>query len=278
MMGKKKIRSAMQNGKGVRAGRGLDRNQLIGSVAGTLHLLEIFAEADRELPLGAFVEWSGRPKASVHRMLATLVNLGFLDQNPETAHYRQTLKLWRLGVPALEGLDLINNARPHLEALMRIADETVHLASPDLASGDVIYVSKFESPRSIRVQTQIGRLVPSWCTATGRAILAFNPAMAEEVLSRHLIAKTPYTETNPNKIREILKQATADGYVVAFRENNVEMGGIAAPVRDHNGHVIAACGVAVPAFRMDSELVKRQIPHVIQAVRAISKTLGCSMA
>lgn len=265
----------MQNARSTRSGRNLDRNQLIGSVAGTLQLLEFFGEANRELPLSAFVEWSGRPKASVHRMLATLVNLGFLDQNPETAHYRQTLKLWRLGVPALEGLDLINNARPHLEALMKIADETVHLANPDLTSGDVIYVSKFESPRSIRVQTQIGRLVPSWCTATGRAILAFNPAMADEVLSRPLIAKTPFTETNPDKIRGILKQVAADGYVVALRENHVEMGGIAAPVRDHNGHVIAACGVAIPAFRMDSELIARQIPLVIQTVNAISNALGC---
>lgn len=274
MPGMKKNRSTAQNIRSNRPWRGLNRNQLIGSVAGTLHLLEIFAEAGRELPLGAFVEWSGRPKASVHRMLATLVNLGFLDQNPETAHYRQTLKLWRLGVPALEGLDLITNARPHLEALMKSANETVHLASPDLATGDVIYVSKFESPRSIRVQTQIGRLVPSWCTATGRTILAFNPAMADEVLSRPLVAKTPHTETNPKRIREILRQAARDGYVVAIRENHVEMGGIAAPVRDHNGQVIAACGVAIPAFRMDSELIKRQIPLVTRAVEAISAALG----
>jgi DNA-binding IclR family transcriptional regulator len=264
----------MQNIKSTRPGRCLDRNQMIGSVAGTLHLLEIFTEANHELPLSAFVEWSGRPKASVHRMLATLVNLGFLDQNLETSHYRLTLKLWRLGVPALEGLDLISNARPHLEALMKSANETVHLASSDLATGNVIYVSKFESPRSIRVQTQIGRLVPSWCTATGRAILAFNPEMADEVLSRPLVAQTPHTETDPKKIRKILKQAASDGYVVAIRENHVEMGGIAAPVRDHNGHVIAACGVAIPAFRMDSELIKRQIPLVMQTVGAISKALG----
>lgn len=266
--------NAKQGGK--RGARNLDRNQLIGSVAGTLQLLEIFTEGRRELPLGAFVEHSGRPKASVHRMLATLVNLGFLDQVPETGHYRQTLKLWRLGVPALEGLDLVSNARPHLEALMKITDETVHLATPNAASGDVIYVSKFESPRSIRVQTQLGRLVPSWCTATGRAILAFNPGMAEEVLSRPLIAKTPHTETDADKIRRILKQTAIDGYVIASRENHVEMGGIAAPVRDHSGHVVAACGVAIPAFRMDKDLVRKHIPHVMRTAQAISAALGCA--
>lgn len=266
--------SAMQNSIQKRPARGLDRNQLIGSVAGTLQLLELYAEGHHDIALGAFVKWSGRPKGSVHRMLATLVNLGFLEQDAGTGRYRQTLKLWRLGVPALEGLDLVTNARPHLQALMKATDETVHLASPDETSGEVIYVSKFESPRSIRVQTQIGRLVPSWCTATGRSILAFNPAMADEVLARPLAPLTPFTVVDPERIRAILARVARDGHAVAIKERNIEMGGIAAPVRDHSGRVVAACGVAIPAFRMDDELIARHTPHVMRVARAISCDLG----
>lgn len=265
--------STMRNKLG-RNPQGLSRNQLIGSVANTLQLLEIFSEGHKELPLSAIARWSRKPKASVHRMLATLVNLGFLEQDAESGHYRQTLKLWRLGVSALEGLDLITCSRPHLEALMQSTDETVHLATLDPSTSNVIYVSKFESARSIRVQTTIGRLVPSWCTATGRSILAFNPKIAEEVLSRPLVAQTSFTVTDPAKIRRILANAQRDGYVASFKELHIEMGGVAAPIRDHSGAVIAACGVAVPAFRLNEDLVEKLIPEVKKIAKAISTDLG----
>ena len=57
-------------------------------------------------------------------------------------------------------------------------------------------------------------------------------------------------------------------------ENHPEMGGIAAPVRDHTGTVVAACGLGIPAFRMDRPLVERSIPLVLRASADISRHLG----
>lgn len=253
--------------------QGINRNHLIASAAATLAVLEVLGNAREPLPFAAIVEATKRPKGSVHRMLATLVNTGFVVQHPETARYALTLKLWRLGIAAVRGLEIVKIALPWEERLVATTDETVHLAVLD-PSGDVIYISKVESPRSIRVQTQIGQLSPSWCTATGRSMLAFNSSVADRVLSQPLKPQTVKTVTDPKRIRAALSDVAAKGYAVTKSENHIEMGGIAAPIRDHTGGVIAASGVAIPAFRMDRRLIDRCIPEVVRTAEAISAELG----
>ena len=84
----------------------LNRNQLIASAAGTLEVLEVLSNSGSALPLGAIVDATGRPKGTVHRMLATLVNTGFVTHDPANGRYRPSLKLWRLGAAAVGDLDL----------------------------------------------------------------------------------------------------------------------------------------------------------------------------
>jgi IclR family transcriptional regulator, KDG regulon repressor len=251
----------------------LSRNQLIASAAGTLEVLEILSVSDGALALGDVASASGRPKGTVHRMLATLVNTGFVAQDPATGRYRPTLKLWRLGASAVRDLELTRVAVPSLERLMAETGETVHLAVLD-PSGGTVYVSKVESPQSIRVQTRLGQLNPAWCTATGRCLLAFHPEVAERVLAEKLLARTPRTVTDPKRIRFALAEVRAKGYAVTRSENHPELAGIATPLRDHTGEVIAACGLGIPAFRMDRALVDRAVPLVVRAGADISRLLG----
>jgi IclR family KDG regulon transcriptional repressor len=251
----------------------VDRNRFIASAAGTFELLEVFGEHPGQMSLSALAAKVGRPKSSVHRGLATLIGIGFVEQDPGTSHYRLTLKMWRIGMAALADLDLVKLSRPHLERLMTAADETVHLSMLD-PSGDVIYISKVESPRSIRVQTQLGKLNPSHLTATGRAIIAFRKDMAERVLAKPLKPVTPLSIIDPKRIRAVLDDVARKGVAITKGENHVEMGGIAAPIRDHSGDVIASCGVAIPIFRMDRKLIERCTPFVVSAAAAISEKLG----
>lgn len=254
-------------------GRAVNRNRLIASAAATLDVLEVIAEAGGPLALTAVVAATGRPKGTVHRMLSTLVSTGFVVQERDSSHYELTLKLWRLGAAAIARLDIVKVAKPWLERLVAEIDETVHLSVLD-ASGSIVYISKVESPRSIRVQTRLGQLSPSWCTATGRSILAFNPEVAARVLAQPLQQRTEKTVTDPRRIQAALREIVASGVAVTRAENHPEMGGIAAPVRDHNGAVIAAAGIGVPAFRMDGALIERCIPHVVAAAAGISAALG----
>jgi DNA-binding IclR family transcriptional regulator len=251
----------------------LTRNQMIASAAGTLEVLEVLGGTGAPMTLAALVQATGRPKATVHRMVCTLVNTGFAQRDPASGRYSLTLKTWRIGASAVRGRDLVERARPILDRLMALTGETVHLAVLD-PSGGVVYVAKVESAKSIGVQTRLGQMNPSWCTATGRSLLAFDDATTERVLAQRLERRTPKTVTDPRRIRERLAEVRARGYAVTIAENHPEMGGVAAPVRDHDGKVVAACGVAVPEYRMESAAVERAIPNVLRAANALSAALG----
>ena len=137
-----------------------------------------------------------------------------------------------------------------------------------------MYVDKLDGPQIVRVSTPIGLISPAHCTATGRAILAFHVESWDRVLSGPLHKLTPRTITDGKRLRAELARVRAEGYAMAQGERSVENGAIAAPIRDHSGHVIAACGVALPMFRMNKALIGRCIPLVIGAANEISRALG----
>ncbi|MAY68292.1 MAG: hypothetical protein CMM77_14350 [Rhodospirillaceae bacterium] len=245
---------------------------VMGSVLKAFDVLEVFERKWRPLGVSELSRETGQPKSSLHRVLSTLVHAGVLEQN-EQGLYRLTLKLWRIGSLALSEVDLVQVAFPFLEALCREADETVHLAVLE-PGGGVVYLSKVESPRSIRVQTQVGRVTPSWCTATGRILLAHDAVLRDSVLAGPMAKLTPDTVTDPAQLRRLIDQAAGEGIAVTKSENNPEMGGIAAPIRDHTGRVVAALGLGVPAFRMDAALIARCSTQVARTAAEISRALN----
>ncbi|MBK8065382.1 MAG: hypothetical protein IPK29_16065 [Betaproteobacteria bacterium] len=178
-----------------------------------------------------------------------------------------------IGAAAIGRPDVVKVARPWLERLVAATDETVHMSVLDV-SGGIVYISKVESPRSIRVQTQIGQLSPAWCTATDAASSPSTPLPPSGSSPRRCWRAHPKTVTDPRRIRAVLKQISVAGYAVTRAENHPEMGGIAAPIRDHAGTVIAAVGVGVPDFRMTRELEEKCVPHVVEAAAGISFELG----
>lgn len=246
----------------------------IGSVASALEVLETLGGALAPMSFTDIVTRLGRPKSSVHRMLATLVDHGFVDKPGEGGPYRLGVKLWGLGLGALGDRELLSVSRPHLERLMARSEETVDLAILLKGETSIMYMAKVDGPKSVRVNTPVGLISPSWCTATGRTMLANRRACWSRVLASPLRRLTPNTVTDPKQIRAILEKVATDGYAVARGERNVENGGIASPIRDHTGDVVAACGLALPVFRMNKLLVARSIPMVMESAAAISRALG----
>jgi IclR family transcriptional regulator, KDG regulon repressor len=249
------------------------RNQVIAAAAGTLEVLEALSRGGGPMTLAQVVQATGRPKGTVHRMLSTLVNTGFASHARDSGSYSLTLKAWRIGSSALLEFDLVNLARPILDRLRSETGETVHLSVLE-PSGEIVYVAKVVSPKSIGVQTRLGQLSPSWCTATGRAILAHHPEMAERIFSGPLDQRTPKSVTEVRELRRILARVKTDGHAVTRGENHPEMGGIAACIRDHSAQVVASVGVAIPIYRMTAELVRTTVPRTLFAAAAISRELG----
>jgi len=263
---------AAGNSNGTRMTSIPNRNRLIGSVATTLRLLEVLAEARSAQALAVIAQKSGQPKSTVHRMLASLMHMGYVEQE-ESSHYKLTFKLLQLGMEQLSAVDVVRVSKVHLETLMRATNESAYLAVLD-QSGQSVYVAKVEASRPVHVQAQLGAPNPAWCTTTGWAMLAFLPELRDKVLSKRLVPKVPGAIADAEELRAVLQQVAKRGCAVTRAQGNPDTGGIGAPIMDFHGTVVAACSIGIPLYRMDTALVRRCMPLVVQAATAISAELG----
>ncbi len=237
-----------------------------------MEVLELFGKNPGPHSLSAMVQLSRKPKGSVHRILSTLVRLDLLKQGDDS-QYSLTFKLWGIGSTAFAGLDLVNLAQPHIHGLARSINETAHLAVLD-GLDCITYVSKVESQQSIKVQYWVGKRVPSWRTATGRSMLAFIPDAIPRLLAMEHEPPGGAALTRPHELVQELKKVQLNGYAFTKGGSDPDLSGISAPVRDHTGAVVAACGIAIPTYRMNRALVENCAPRVVQAANAISSDLG----
>jgi DNA-binding IclR family transcriptional regulator len=238
-----------------------------------LDILEFLAEAAAPRGLTEVAERVGGPKATVHRLLATLHQRGYVAQDPRTARYTAGVRCFELGSQWAAGLDLRRVAAPHLAELNESTLETVHLAVYD--HGDSVYVEKLDCRHPVVAVSRVGRRCPATCVATGRALLAFqDQAEIDEVLSRPLPAYTEHSATDPGELRALLERVRSDGYAVNHASYRPGVGGLAAPVRDYRGQVVASVGVCLPEQRFGPGEFPGLLSATVSAAVAITAALG----
>jgi IclR family acetate operon transcriptional repressor len=227
-----------------------ERRAIVQSVARSLALLEAVA-SETELGL---VELAGRTRlqpSTAHRLLATLVECGYVVQNPRTSRYRLGHKVVELTGSAEQRLRRLRTVvRAHLKALRDLTDETTNLVVLDRFSA--IYIDQFESSRAVRMFTEVGRTVPAHASASGKAMLAFAPTgVVENLLAQApLEALTAQTLTDAEQLRRELARVRARGYAVDNEEYEEGVVCVAAPIFGAGAEVQAAISVSGPAGRM----------------------------
>lgn len=247
--------------------------QRLSSVAAAIALLKCFSETEVEIGVSKLARMLGVAKSTVHRLATTLVSEGMLEQNSENGKYRLGIALFSLGALVRRRMNLSSEARQDLFALRNITQETVHLAILD--QSDIMYVYNLESTQAIRVNSDIGVHKPAFCTANGRAILAFQPEdRIEAVIAGGLTARAPKTNTRPAHFRKVLAQVRKVGYAIEDEESEMGMRAVAAPVRDSSGLVVASVGIAGPVQRLSDEVVSQFAPIVVETAASISRRLG----
>jgi DNA-binding IclR family transcriptional regulator len=237
----------------------------------SLDVLEVVARAGRAVSLGEVAERTDLPKATVHRVLSALEGRGYVSR--EDSRYLVGIRCFELGSLWAQNLDLRSVAAPHLRELNDSTGETVHLAIYD--SADVVYIEKLDCHHAVTAQSYVGRRCPAFCVATGRALLAHQPwHEIDAVLRGPLPSYTALTVTDPEQLRAMLAEVRSTGYGVNRENYRVGVGGVAAPVRDHTGAVVAAVGCCVPVSRMgDAEFINLR-DRTMQTSSAISAALG----
>jgi DNA-binding IclR family transcriptional regulator len=247
-------------GQGIQVERALDVLEWLAASAGEPRGLS-------EIALGL-----GQPKATVHRLLAVLRRRGYVSQDARSG-YLLGIKCFELGDHWAQSFDLRTFARPYLEDLNEELGETVQLAIYD--QGDVVYVDKLQSTQLVIARPEIGNRAPATVVSTGRALLAFQPAAdIKALLSRPLPAYTEYTPTSPEEITELLAQVRRDGFAINRETYRKGICGLAVPIRDSTGSVIASVGILVPAHRFVDEQFEAHRDATIRTALAISSALG----
>lgn len=240
-----------------------------------IDILEVFPRLGPDLGVSDISRALGLKKATAHRLLAALRRRGIVAQDPVTRRYRLGMKLWELGSMATSQVDWVDRVKPHLQELTDRAGETTHLAV--LSDGQVLYVEKVESSRSLRMPSQVGRRLPVHCTGVGKALAAFLPdeVLRGLMLRRGMPRFTTNTITDVETLAHELAEVRRRGYAIDNEEIEEGLVCIAAPVRDHTTHVVAAVSIAGPSSRLRPETIDGMGRHVVNAAHGMSATLGC---
>jgi DNA-binding IclR family transcriptional regulator len=240
------------------------RASRLSSVTTAIRILKALAGTDEtEIGISALARRLGVSKSTVHRLATTLNAEGLLDRNPDTGRYRLGVALSTLGVLVRRRMDLSNEAKPLLSELRRITDENVHLAI--LQGMHVTFIYDLEAAHPVRLGSRLGALRPAFRSAEGMAMMAFLDDSAIDAILQH---------DGDGRLRDQLDIVRRRGYALDNGEYDAGARGIAAPVRDAEGNVVAAVGVAGPSQRLSQRAIAGFAPHVIATADAVSARLG----
>lgn len=261
-----------KSGKLVNTDLGLDPARL-SSVGAALRLLKTFSAEQPELGITELAKRLGLAKSTVHRLTTTLVAEGFLEKNLGNDRYRLGLSLFALGTLVRRRMDISTEALPYLHELRDRTNETVHLAV--LERADIMYLFNLESQQAIGMRSYLGLRKPAFCTAEGRAILAhIQPALLAQVVHHGAALRGPLTSSQVKSLYKVLEEVRQQGFALDDEESDVGMRGLAAPIQDSSGAVIAAVGLAGPVQRLNKKNLRSCVPLVVSAAQAISARLG----
>jgi IclR family transcriptional regulator, KDG regulon repressor len=231
---------------------------------------------DLQSPLLGITDLSRRlnlPKSTTQRIINNLRYHGLVEQDPSTGKYRLGVHLFELGLRALRHMELPRRAEPHLITLTARTGETSTLAILD--KFEALYVGRTESKRMLRASS-IGSRMPLHSTAIGKVLLAsLDEAELERFfMEKELSPRTKMTVTDPERLREHIRQIRRQGYAFDVDEFEEGLICIAAPIHNHASQIIAALGIAFPAARADEARQRELLDAVCDAVTDISQEMG----
>ena len=237
-----------------------------------LRMIEAMATGDGPRGVTELARETGLNKSNVHRLLQTLCASSFVRRRAGGGRYELTLKLWELGNAVRERRDVVETARPHMQALAGATGETVHVAVLDGA--EILYVGKVDGTRPLIAYSRVGGRAPAHCVATGKVLLADLPDDDRRKRLTGLRAFTARTVTDADELLAVLAEVRRRGVAFNYGEWHQGVRGLGAPILDGDGGVIAALGISGPAERLKRAVMGGLAGPLVDAARAISVDLG----
>ncbi len=213
-------------------------------------------------------------KTTAHRLLNSLVYMGYVFQEPSTHKYRLSFKICGIANQVLNNIDIARVVRPYLRELVNLTGETVHLVQ--LEGMKAVYIDKIESTtNSIRLVSQLGKELPLYCSGVGKALLA---DMTEEKVAKiwedsEIVKLTPYTIVTYKGLQKELDKVRRTGYAIDNEENEEGIRCVAASLGAEGERSEYAFSLSAPIYRMDEKRVKEIAGHVLRIKKEITTNI-----
>jgi DNA-binding IclR family transcriptional regulator len=238
-------------------------------------MLQLLAAEDEPLGVVQIAGALGLAKGTAHGLLRTLTDVGFVEQDPGTGRYRVSADLFRLGAPRLDPNEIRAHALNWADALASRTGESARLAA--FRDGHAVLVHHvFRADASSQVLAT-GSSVPLHATALGKVLLAFDPGAARSQVGVTPERFTSRTIINRVELQRALATIRDQGWSVSVEEHEPGAAGIAAPVRDRGGYVVAALGIVGAVDRLCDDRGRPRgalVAEVQKAARSVSREFG----
>ncbi len=246
----------------------------VKSAQRTLAILELLTGAQQPLAFAEIAARLGYPRSSLHGLLRTLVESGWLDLVPEKRAYSLGIRVWEAGNAYLCSLSLVDRARPYMARVRDALDETVQLAVLD--GRDNIYVAKADGSQRLMLASEVGRRLRAHATGLGKVLLAgLDPEELERRLPPHALERfTPNTLTQREDLISELERVRRRGYGADCEEYTLGVRCVAVPIFDSAQEVVAAMSVSVPTVRFDRRRQQHALLLLRQSAAELSGALG----
>ena len=245
----------------------------VQSVARIFSIIEVLAQFPQGLPLQDVAAHTGLAKSTAHRLLCSLISLGYALQDGMTGQYRLTLKMFELSSGVVSQMDVLSGAKPHLDRLAMRSGEAVHLVIRD--GVDVLYLYKSEVG-GMRMGSRIGLRRPMYCTGVGKAIMATLTPEEVETIWKHSTRKalTPHTITSYPQMLAQLKKVKQRGWAIDDEENELGIRCLAIALPGLKGRADAAFSISSLAPNMTDERLEKLARMAMLTRQDILRDMG----
>jgi IclR family KDG regulon transcriptional repressor len=237
-------------------------------------VLEALSESDEDLSVTVLSKKLGLGASTIHRILDTLVDVGYVQRNNDTHRYRLGFGLFQIGLRLYKQYTMHPDVEYILNELANKTGETAKLGI--LVNGRMVYLGVVESSNSLRFVSKAGDWAPVHCTAMGKVLLASLPENEQIPLIKGLLPlqkSTPNTIDRKEKLYEELASILKYDYAIDDEEYVFGSRGVAVPVRDSEGCVKAAVSISGPSARLSIEILLSYLDSLKNTAAQLSQVI-----
>ncbi|SED97318.1 DNA-binding transcriptional regulator, IclR family [Rhodococcus jostii] len=238
-------------------------------LARTVRIVESFRSDDSLLTVSEIARRSGLHISTTSRLIDELVGCGWLER--ENRKVRIGVRLWEVASRASPTLGLREAAMPFMEDLHAVVGQHTQLGV--LEGDEVLFVERLTAPGAVVNYTRIAGRMPLHVSSSGLVLLAHaSPDLQERILNEPLKVYTDNTIRTSRQLRGVLADVRRHGYILCAGHLYADTTGVAVPVRDGTGRVVAALSVIVP----NDEKAYAQIPALQAAAKGITRVMAAA--